>query len=791
MHFHKFPYPANFEYPAKPGPGKFRTAHGVYQLRARAAADDIYHLQVTGPGWEENDSQAGLSFVEGKGLAGETTRLLFSKTGGVRLEDAEGKAWLEARAGEFFGQCGPASLFQFDLEEGCAFYGMGEKWTGLEHSGKTSKFWNTDVWGDFPPSCFELLKPAPDPVYLSVPYVIVKRGNFYVGLLLDNPHATFISTNYRTVESGVVQDSSGLAQGVAQAGRAALVLGSEAGQPNLYLLYGPSLPELTRKLQRLVGTTPLPPAWALGAQQCRWGYDSEEHLRELDAGFRRHKMPADGLWLDIEYMDRYKVFSFSKKHFPDPKKALASLARRGRRVVAIIDPGVKIEKGYGVYERGKKARAFCQNPQGGDYVGLVWPGRTAFPDFSLPAVRRWWAREVTAFAKLGVGGAWLDMNDPSTGPVENHDMLFAHGRRKHGSYHNQYALGMAMASREGFLAARPGERPFLLSRSGFTGSSRYTAIWTGDNFSNYAHLKGCIATTLNLALSGIPFNGPDVGGFGGNTTAALMEAWHKAGFLFPFFRNHSMANTRRQEPWAFGKKTTAILRRYLQLRYRLRPYLYQLFVEQERSGEAIMRPLFYDLPDDPALPLGRIDDQFMIGPHVMQAPFVEEEKTTREVVLPNPARWFALAENQWHEGGRKIRVKADAVSTPIFVREGAILPLARLEPAEHVFRPRKIDFHIFLAGDGEALSRYVFDDGLSFAYQKGKRSEVEIRAALAGAKLEIGVTQVRVGYGRGDFTFTTLPGVREVTVNNRRARRTTPQGVALGVRKAVTWIVPA
>jgi alpha-glucosidase len=540
-------------------------------------------------------------------------------------------------------------------------------------------------------------------------------------------------------------------------------------------------------LQNLIGTTPLPPAWALGYHQCRWGYESAADLNDLDAKFCQHGIPADGLWLDIDYMDHYKVFTFAKKHFSNPGRAFTKLAKAGRKVVPIIDPGVKREPGYGVYERGKSADAFCKNPQGNEYVGLVWPGETVFPDFSLESACAWWAKEVEDFARLGIYGAWLDMNDPATGGVENSDMLFQHGLKSHSSYHNQYALGMAAASRQGFLQAHPNLRPFLLSRSGCIGSSRYTAIWTGDNHSNYFHLKNSISTTLNLALSGVPFCAPDAGGFGGDTTPELISDWFKAGFLFPFFRNHSANNTRKQEPWALGKETLSLLRRFIQLRYRLRPYLYQLFIRHEREGEAILRPLFYDFQDTPKLPIGLVDDQFMVGPSVMQAPFLEEKQTSREVILPGANRWYDLSEDRWLEGGRKITVQALPVETPIYIRDNSILPLARIRPHEHRFFGELIDFRIFLSENGTASVRYTFDDGVTFAYQSGKRSEVEIVAKRTGTMLAINVTSLSDGFGSGDFTFTADTEIKTILVNSVNAKRCPAQGLSLGRGKTATW----
>lgn len=469
MHFHKYPHPSNFEFPGKMRANHtFKTRKGTYRLNIKANADDIYHLQITGNGWEKSESQAGLRSIKGSGkLAGQQTELHFGPHGDLRLKAKDGQVLLSSLPKRFFGQQGLGSVFEFSRTTHDQFYGMGEKWTGLEHSNKTSKFWNTDVWADFNPESYINGKPAPDPTYVSVPYLIIKRNNTYLGLLLDNPYATYISTQFKSSIAGQMETKSN---------GNAIYLCAEKGQPNLYILYGPSLPELTRKLQKLIGTTPLPPAWALGYHQCRWGYESEADLLGLDRHFRKHGIPVDGLWLDIGYMNDYRVFTFADKHFSNPRKAAAKLRKLGRKIIPIIDPGVKFEKGYRVYESGHRAQAFCQNQQGGEYVGLVWPGETVFPDFSLKSARDWWAKEVKDFAGVGIFGAWLDMNDPATGPSDNVDMLFDHGRKNHDTFHNQYALGMAMASRQGFLEAHPQERPFLLCRSGSTGTNRYTAL---------------------------------------------------------------------------------------------------------------------------------------------------------------------------------------------------------------------------------------------------------------------------------------------------------------------------
>jgi len=801
MHFHKYPYPANFEFTAISPDRPITTGRGRYKLNLKSCVGDIYHLQITGQGWAINESGAGLKSPR-KASGQSETQLTFAKDGSLHLVDKQGKTLLRSLPGRTFGQCGEASVFEFVRHANDQFYGLGEKWSGFEHSGKTTKFWNTDVWGDFNPDAYIHGRPAPDPAYVSIPYLIIKRGNSYLGLLMDNPGATFISTGFKTSIANQMEVAPGgeiFAETIIEATEESpseeaghpqglIHLGAETGQPNLYLIYGPSLPELTRKLQNLIGTTPMPPAWALGYHQCRWGYESEADLLELDANFREHGIPVDGLWLDIDYMDGYRVFTFAQKHFPKPAAAMKKLAKAGRKVIPIIDPGVKFEPGYGVYDRGHKANAFCLNSQKKEYVGLVWPGETVFPDFSETSARKWWAGEVQKFAETGIQAAWLDMNDPSTGPSDNSEMLFAKGRKPHSFYHNQYALGMAIATREGFLQTWPNERPFLLCRSGFTGSNRYTAIWTGDNYSNYHHLKNSIATTLNLALSGLPFNGPDAGGFGGDTTPELIRDWFKAGFLFPVLRNHSLINTRRQEPWAFDKKTVGVLRHYIQLRYRLRPYLYQLFAEHERTGEAILRPLFYDFADKRDLPLGLVDDQFLVGPSILQAPFVEEGQSSREVVLPGEQPWFDLTTGRWIDGGKKVTVNASFTDTPLYIRDRSILPLARLSPEDHVFSAAKADFHIFLSTDSTAETSYVFDDGKSFAYAAGERSEVALHVTRKGTSIEIVIAELADGFGPGEFTFTTPPAIKSVLINGRTAEKTATQGIPFGSSKATTWI---
>jgi len=445
--------------------------------------------------------------------------------------------------------------------------------------------------------------------------------------------------------------------------------------------------------------------------------------------------------------------------------------------VPILDPGVKLdpESNYAVYKDGLKAGAYCMNPEGNPFVGFVWPGATVFPDYSIQIGRSWWAKHVATFARTGVSGAWLDMNDPAVGMAELDEMRFDAGKHEHATYHSQYALGMARATHEGFLQANPNLRPFLLCRSGFISSNRYTAIWTGDNVSNWHHLKCAIPTTLNLALSGVPFNGPDVPGFGGNATRELAVAWYKAGFLFPVLRNHSIAGSAKQEPWQFGRPAMAIIKHYIQLRYKLLPYLYSLWMDQEETGAAVVRPLFYDFADSTKLPLGKVDDQYMLGTNVMHAPVVEKDSMDRKIVLP-PASWYDVSAGKYIKGGRTIRATTTKESTPIFVREGSIIPMLVGRPSDNQSDLSDIEVHLFIRPGGKAPVQFIyrFDDGATFAYQKGERSEIELRITPKGRTLRVAVERRDLRFKAARMRFVTYGAFDVIEYVDGKSTRTLP-----------------
>jgi len=748
MFFTKYPHRANFTFVESfdRESGEARAGKRTLTTSVKAYAGDVYHVRVANAElWDENKSLVALNApAEADGSRVGLT------SDSLTIVGAAGDPILTGRVGV----SGEASMFVFDLAEDARFYGMGEKTFGkLELSGYRTRFWNTDVWGDF--HFGQWAGHPTDPPYFSTPYLAARIGDDWVGFLLHNPYPTFMETP-GTDESRVFVEWQRTSE--------SLILGSEGGEPNLWVIVAPSLKELTRRLQKLVGVTPLPPSWALGYHQSRWGYGGHEDLLKLDAEFEKNKIPCDALWLDLDYMDGYRIFQTSPEMFPDGiVPTVEALHKNGRRIVPILDPGVKQDPGYRVYDDGKREGVFCQNAEGGEFVGLVWPGETVFPDFTTQKGRDWWAGYAQEFAETGFGASWLDMNDPSTGPVDPNGMLFRDGTEPHAAHHNQYALGMQIATRDGFLRARPNERPFLLSRSGYTGSSRHAAIWTGDNLSNYFYLKVSIPTSVGLSISGVPFNGPDIGGFGGDSSEELMIDWVKANFLFPFFRNHCDRMGKPQEPFAYPDAAMQIIRRYIRLRYKLIPYLYNLFVDQEESGDPILRPLFYEFEGEK---LDEIDDQFLVGRDILQAPFVEEDAKRRTVTLPGDEPWYEAATGDWREPGTHT-VKPGKATTPLYVRAGAIVPMQPGTPTDNTKELRRINLHVFVpsgwSGEGELV--YRADDGISYAYQADGRSTLRVRLAAVDGNLAITTEQTETGFGPIDPTFVVHGDVKSVRLN--------------------------
>ncbi len=620
----------------------------------------------------------------------------------------------------------------FKSEESLSFYGMGEKNVGLEKSGLRTKFWNTDVWADF--ATDDINNGFTDPMYASFPILIIRKKDHWFALIVPTASPVFMDTGARQVIEGVADTGSDDQY---------FYIGAEESSPELYLIADEDPLLLAAKIQRLCGVTPRPPLWALGYHQSRWGYSTCDHLHSLDASFKEHDIPCDGLWFDIDYMDGYRVFSLSDQVSPHLKEHLKRLKDHGRRVVPILDPGVKADHDFGPCRDGLEQDIFCKNPEGNPFVGFVWPGASYFPDFSLQKGREWWSSYTKELAEYGFEGFWIDMNDPSTGSVELEDMLFSDGSISHQAYHNAYGLGMAEATYDGVKASNPKLRPFTLTRSGTIGSSRYGAMWTGDNISNYHHLRKGLEMVLSLSISGMPFVGSDVGGFGGDASKKNYIDWFKTTYLLPFMRNHSADGTREQEPWTFDDETLQVVKRCLKTRYALIPYLYQQFITEESDGYPVVRPMIFQYPEDDRF----VDNaqQFMIGGDLMQAPNLWEESfDTEHTALIPEGSWLDLSDGSWVTGPAEIKIEETSDALHLFMKEGAILPLT--SHSESCSSTEDIDLsqvNFLLVLDPEKKEMrsqsltYIYDDGKTFEYKEGKQDQIRLTYIIEEGTLDI------------------------------------------------------
>ncbi|MEO6996724.1 MAG: TIM-barrel domain-containing protein, partial [Terracoccus sp.] len=412
---------------------------------------------------------------------------------------------------------------------GDGFFGLGEKGGELNRSGRDFTLWNTDVLNGDATAEFRAGRAADDPradmssvefdpYYVSIPF-------FYHQ---SNPAGTmsgsFVDNGYRGSYEFSRPDE--------------YRIGFEGGQWTEYVIAGPSMAGILEAYTWLTGRASLPPLWSLGYHQCRWHAYTQDEVEQLAARHRANEVPCDALWLDIDYMDEYRVFTWNGKRFPDAPGMLQRLGDDGFKVVTIVDPGVKHDPGYHVYDEGVERGVFCRTAGGDTYIGQVWPGNTAFPDFSTEAGRAWWGELNAAHVESGLAGIWNDMNEPATGNIPADRMRFEAGAAPHAKYHNQYALLMAMGTREGLLAARPDLRTFILSRAGFAGIQRFAANWMGDNQARWDHLRLAAVMGSGFGLSGQPFVGADIGGFQGDSNGELFLRWMQLGTLTPFCRNH-------------------------------------------------------------------------------------------------------------------------------------------------------------------------------------------------------------------------------------------------------------
>ena len=553
----------------------------------------------------------------------------------------------------------------------------------------------------------------------------------------------------------------------------------QGGECDYYLFTGPTPAAVVEQLTRLTGRPCLPPLWALGYHQSRWSYMTEAEVLEIAAEFRAREIPLDVLHLDIDYMDGFRVFSFDPQRFPTVKTMTESLRAQGIRTVTIVDPGVKddLYSGYKVARDGVNKGVFLQNTDGTLFTGCVWPGRSFFPDFADANARAWWGTQHRFLLDHGIDGVWNDMNEPAIFTMHFKEpypipLATPQGRGKertvHAEVHNLFGLLMGRASYQGLLALRPQERPWILTRSGFTGIQQYAAAWMGDNHSWWEHLELSLPQLMSMGLSGVPHVGVDIGGFADNCHAELYARWIQMGVFYPFMRTHTCGGSMRQEPWSFGDAVTDIAREAIQLRYRLLPYLYTLAHCAHRDGMPILRPLLYDFPADTTT--YHLHDQLMFGPSLLIAPIVHPGRDHRAVYLP-AGRWFDFWNGEAIDGGRWIVSEAPLTRIPVYVRGGAVLPLGNVRASTDI-PISNLTLAAYL-GDGE--SKLIEDDGISFAYRQGTIAETTmlISELSQGARVQLHAR-------RGDY----IPAPRTITLSLYTGQTILPNALAVTVNGA-------
>ncbi len=593
------------------------------------------------------------------------------------------------------------------------FYGLGERTFALDRRGRRYETWHTD------PQIYQLDQ---DPIHMCIPVLLGlhDRGRQGYGIFFDN-------TFRGQFDLGATDPN------VAS-------FGAEGGELCYYFIYGPALATVVERYTELTGRMMLPPLWMLGYHQCRWSYYPESRVRQLAADFRQvHHVPCDCIQLDIHYMDGYRCFTWDPERFPDPAGLIADLHEQGFKVIVIVDPGIKADRNYWVCESGLEQDVFCKYPDGKTlpstgsgrwFKGPVWPGDCYFPDFTNPRVRAWWGDLYQALTGVGVDGVWNDMNEPPVfGPLGTtfpdfvrHDLEGRTG--DHVEAHNVYGMQMVRATVEGLKRLRPDERPVCITRSGWAGVQRYAMSWTGDNESNWGSLWLTMPMLMNLGLSGLAHTGPDVGGFSGSATGELFTRWLQMGVFLPFLRAHTELHSPDQEPWSWGEPYLTINRQFIELRYRMLPYLYTAFWQCAQTGLPIVRPLLMAFQGDPAT--HALDDQFLCGDAFLVAPMIEEGATRRTVYLPAGV-WYDFWTDEPLSGPSRVEVKAPLERLPIFVRAGSLVPLG--PPMQYVGeRPvDKLTLHVYPSlpspsqgeGPGVRDSQLYEDDGHTWAFQDG------------------------------------------------------------------------
>ncbi|MEU6957222.1 glycoside hydrolase family 31 protein [Streptomyces sp. NPDC045714] len=662
---------------AEPGPGGGVVRFARSELRIRVSvggavfwawdgAEPLPSYAVAGeaPGPDpravlEPDKDGGWQVVS------ERLTVVVSRTGAVELRTPGGlllrrelpPRWWEPVGG------GPVRWVQrSEVPADARFFGLGGRAGGPRLRDGVYGLWNTDPGGRF--------GPGDDPLYLTMPVQVVVSDAGTHLVFHDNSWAGRVVLREGEEGAGSGHDRPGACE-----------VRMEGGPLRCWVVAGTP----ARVLQgwtALTGAPALPPSWALGPQHARWGFGGEVEVRRVVDGYRERGLPLSVLHLDIDHYDAHRVFTVDRERFPALPALAKELLEDGVRLVSIVDPAVKAEPGEAVFDAGAAVGdrgAYVRDAAGRVVVGEVWPGASVYPDFTDPLVRDWWGSLYEERLAQGFSGVWHDMNepvsfaafgDPSLPRSARHVLEGAGG--DHREAHNVYALAMARAGYEGLLRFRPEERPFLFSRSGWAGMQRYGGTWSGDVSTGWPGLRASLSLVVGLGLCGVPYSGPDVGGFDGFPSPELYLRWFQLGAYLPLFRTHAAIGAGRREPWEFGPEVLEHARAALVERERLRPYFVTLSHLARMTGAPYARPMWWGAPGDRAL--RECEDAFLLGDALLVAPVLEAGTRRRAVRLPR-GRWYDTATGRAYEGPGQVLVDAPLSRVPVLARAGAVIPV--------------------------------------------------------------------------------------------------------------------
>ena len=637
------------------------------------------------------------------------------------------------------------------LSTGEHFFGLGDKTGPLDRLNQSFTLWNTDAYR---------FQESTDPIYKSIPFFMTFKTGRAVGILMDN---TWRSSFDFGKESPSVYS-----------------FGAVNGPLDYYILYGPSPKQVVESYAWLTGKPPLPPMWMLGFQQSRYTYYPQSRVLEVADRFRADHIPADAIYLDIDFQEKNRPFTIDSKGFPDFAGMVAKLKAENFHLVVITDLHIANlpHQNYAPYDSGIAGDHFVKNPDGSIYSGRVWPGPSVFPDFTQAQTRAWWGTLYHDFCAMGVAGFWNDMNEPSvfdtvskTIPENVIHRIDEPGFQKrtatHAEIHDVYGMENSRATFEGLLKLDPNMRPFVLTRATYAGGQRYATTWTGDNSSSWNHLRMTTFMLENLGLSGFSFSGADVGGFAGTPSPELLTKWLEIAAFQPIDRDHTEKGTGDQEPWVGGPEQEAIRRHFIEERYHLLPYLYTLAEETSRTGLPMVRPLFLEFPN--AVADGHPLDvdagaagEFLLGSDLLIAPpHYPDELDDYTVEFPS-AEWYDYwtgqrvpkpkptsdadspqPVNPAEQPPLSTQVHPELAKLPVFVRAGSILPIAPLVQSVYETPQGPLTLRVY-ANSVDTVApcqgELYLDDGKTYAYQQGKylRTKFTCQIAADGLHLHIG-----------------------------------------------------